>query len=100
MKRKMCIGITAMISIIIFQYDMNEVIEKELNDLFETITKKHLELPEEFEEREFIHLYDFQKFYLFKSTERFLELLTKKVDHDWTYYVPSIMEELSKYSVN
>lgn len=52
-------------------------------EFFKTITQEHLDTPDEYNTRELLHLYDFQKFYLYMSIERLFEFVEVKIEHDW-----------------
>lgn len=62
-----------------FQFDLTGTIKKSLLDFFELITGDSFEFTDSFKTREFIHLYDFHKYYLHKSIENFNELVALKL---------------------
>lgn len=62
---------------------MNKVIDMELKKLFNTITKLELNYSEKLQTRDFLHLYDFQKHFLYKFIRRFTEAVKVKQQHYW-----------------
>lgn len=68
-------------------------------DFFELITGDSLEFTDSFKTREFIHLYDFHKYYMQKSIDSFIELVKlklKRISTDQQHDDQSTMnEELS-----
>lgn len=65
---------------------MNDVIQREIRRFFETIIKSKFDIPDDFKMRDFIHLYDFQKYYLFTSIELLKELVEMSQEHDLLIY--------------
>lgn len=79
-----------------FKYDLDEVVQRELRKFFDAITKDQFDIPDEFKTRDFVHLYDFQKYFLHKSIEHLKELVHKKQEQDWPKYNHSDWDEPSK----
>lgn len=65
------------------QYDLNIEIKREVHRLLDVITKKKLEFSKKLNEREFTHLYDFQKYFLHRSMRRFMAVVRTKSYHYW-----------------
>lgn len=54
-----------------------------IKHLFEHIIKSEFEFSEKLNTREFIHIYDFQKYFLYKSIRRLTGLVKMKQYHYW-----------------
>ncbi|XP_055301184.1 uncharacterized protein LOC129567854 [Sitodiplosis mosellana] len=54
-----------------------------MKSFFETISKTELHFSEKLNDRDFIHLYDFQKFFIHRSIRRITELVKVKQYHYW-----------------
>lgn len=65
---------------------MNDVIQREVRRLFEIIIKSKFDIPDDFKTRDFIHLYDFQKYYLSTSIELLKQLVEMSLEHDLLIY--------------
>lgn len=72
------------------------VIKRQLTEFFKTITDDHLEYSDDFNTREFLHLYDFQKFYLHMTMEHSFEYVKTKIGHKWKKYEHSHPKHLGK----
>lgn len=55
----------------------------EMRGFFDIISKHELQFSNRFKTRDFVHLYDFQKFFLHKSVRRITELVFIKQQHYW-----------------
>lgn len=66
-----------------FQYSLKKLIETEVKHLFGKISKNKFDFPDKLNTRDFVHLYNFQKFFLHKSISRFIELIKVKQYHYW-----------------
>lgn len=62
--------------------NLNNIVYKEMHQLFKTITKSEFKFTEHFNTRNYDHLYDFQKYFLHKAIESLIELVqVKQIDH-------------------
>lgn len=66
-----------------FQYSLKKLIATEVKHLFGKISKNKFNFPDKLNSRDFVHLYNFQKFFLHRSISRFIELITVKQYHYW-----------------
>lgn len=62
---------------------MKEVLNLMLNAFFERLSKYEFDYMKELKGRDFVHLYDFQKYYLFQSLKRLIALIKAKQYHYW-----------------
>lgn len=60
------------------------MIDISMERFFESISKVELSFPDSFNDRDFIHLYDFQKFFIHRTIGRIMELVKIKQLHYWT----------------
>lgn len=67
-----------------FQYNLNNEIRRELKQMFAVISKVDFNISERFKTRDFVHLYEFQKYFLHKSIRLLIELVKLKQHHYWT----------------
>lgn len=80
------------------QYNINDIIRKEIGQLFKVISKNKFSIPDEYKIRDFVHLYDFQKYFISISFERLRELVQMKQEHDWINYEQASWKKQSGYS--
>lgn len=73
----------ASFALISFQYNLNEVVRTEVKRLFENIIKCNFVVSKKLETRDFVHIYDFQKVFLYKSIRRLTGLVKMKQFHYW-----------------
>lgn len=66
-----------------FQYSLKKLIATEVKHLFGKISKNKFDFPDKLNSRDFVHLYNFQKFFLHRSISRFIGLITEKQYHYW-----------------
>lgn len=64
-----------------FQYNLNEEIRRELKRFFDVISKADFDFSDKLKTRDFVHLYEFQKYFLHKSIRRLTELVKVKQHH-------------------
>lgn len=64
-----------------FQYNLNEEIRREFKRFFNVISKVDFDFSEKLKTRDFVHLYEFQKYFLHKSIRRLTELVKVKQHH-------------------
>lgn len=67
----------------LLQYNLDKIIGMEMKGFFDIISKPELQFSDRFKTRDFIHLYDAQKFFLHKSIRRITELIVVKTEHYW-----------------
>lgn len=60
---------------------MKRAIHLMLQNFFEGIVKNEFVYSDEFITRDFVHVYDFQKYYLHKCIRRFMQLVNDKHCH-------------------
>lgn len=80
-----------------FQYDIDDIVKMELRQVLLFIIKDELVFSNQFESKEFIHLYEFQKFYLSKSLDGLSFLVKMKQKLDWNEFENTPLEKRSKY---
>lgn len=54
-----------------------------MEQFFGNITKTTYEYTKRFDERDFVHLYGFQKYFLYQAIRRLMELVQIKIHHLW-----------------
>lgn len=69
----------------------------ELEKLFDILTKIKLDFSDRLKTRDFVHLYDSQKFFIHKSIRRLTELVVVKLHHYW-YFKRKDIEDWKKLS--
>lgn len=79
-----------------FQYKLDDIVRTEMTEFFKTMVKDRLEFPDEYNTRNFVHLYDFQKFFLHKSVERLFDFIEIKIEHEWIKYMHANAKDLGK----
>ncbi|XP_055301245.1 uncharacterized protein LOC129567898 [Sitodiplosis mosellana] len=67
-------------------YDLDDVIHRELERFFKVVVTNKFDIPDDYNTRDFVHLYDFQKYYIYTSVERLRGLVEMKQEHDWIIY--------------
>lgn len=65
-------------------YNLNEVIEREVIRFLDILCYNKLEFTPKFNSRDFVHLYAFQKHFIYKSIRRMMEYVKIKQHHFWT----------------
>lgn len=68
------------------QYDLKKMIHMLLEQFFESISKFEFDFSDKLNTREFVHVYDFQKCYLYESIRRFTGHVKLKQLHYWNSY--------------
>lgn len=71
------------------QYNLNDAISRDVQELFEAIASNEFDIPDEYNTRDWISLYNFQKYYIHATIERVMELVEVKQEHDWMIYEES-----------
>lgn len=67
-----------------------------MQEFFEEIVSIEFDIPDEYNTRDWISLYNFQKYYIFSTVERIMELVEVKQEHDWMSYEESAWKGQSK----
>lgn len=62
---------------------MDKLVNIGVKSLLETISKTELHYSDKLNDRDFIHLYDFQKVFIHRSIKRMMELVKVKQQHYW-----------------
>lgn len=65
-------------------YNLNNEIRRELNRMFTVISKDDFDISEKLKTRDFVHLYEFQKYFLHNSMRHLIELVKLKQHHYWS----------------
>lgn len=66
-----------------FQYNYKKMIHMMLENFFESISKCEFNYSDELKTRDCMHLYEFQKYFLYKSMKRLMNLVKEKQQHYW-----------------
>ncbi|XP_055301244.1 uncharacterized protein LOC129567897 [Sitodiplosis mosellana] len=65
-------------------YNLNVVVKRELKEFFEFICQEKFEFSTKLDDRDFMHVYNFQKYLIYKSIRRLMEYVKIKQNHFWT----------------
>lgn len=72
-----------------------------MKKFFEIMSKSELSFSDKFNDRDFVHLYDFQKYFIHKTIKGIMDLVEIKQYHYWNVKRDiSSWEKLSEYFVN